>query len=391
MRSRPRLPVPTCSVVARTRFTGRTLLATAGACLLATAVAVAVPPGRSTTTHHLDQQLIARGASGGAPNAPATEPTISWDARIARYVAYTSTATNIRPGTNGKRNVFLVTRAGGSSGTPWSLRSTTLASAGRGGQPANGDSFSPSLGGWTKGDTASRPKCLAFVSAASNLTAGDRNGRADVFVRKLPGGRTRRIPSPVGKSASDVAVSGDCQTIAIIAGGTLYVKRGRGRLKKVVGGGVSSPRLSFNAAGLSYAKGASIYLRGKRGGARRVASGSNPAPEGGKPSNPRHGTTRAVAYQRGGVVYYKDVGGPDRTISAGTAAQPTAGGGQVMFGSGRYVYLYATSNNFGKGRPQGHCPPGQGNVTATYPSARGNYVVFSCSGGAVYLSYLGGK
>jgi hypothetical protein len=372
------------------RVTGRTLLATAGACLVATAVATAVPPGRSSNTKAINQQLIARAASGGAPNAPATEPTISWDARVARYVAYTSAATNIRPGTNGRRNVFLVTRGGGSSGTPWSYGSTTLASAGTNGQAANGDSFSPSLGGWTQGDGARRPRCLSFVSQASNLVANDSNGRADVFVRRLPGGATRRIASPAGTSASDVAVSGDCRTVALVAGGTLYLKRGGG-LKKIAGGNVSSPRLSFNGAGLSYAKGGSVYVRGKSGGASRVGSGSNPAAEGGKPSRPKHGRIRSVAYERGGVVYYKDVGGKNRRVSAGTGAQPTNGGGQVLFGAGPFVYLYATSNNFGKGRPQGHCPPGQGDVTATYPSACGNYVVFSCSGGLVYLSYLGGK
>jgi len=75
----------------------------------------------------------------------------------------------------------------------------------------------------------------------------------------------------------------------------------------------------------------------------------------------------------------------------GTGARPTAGGGQVIFGSGPFVYLYALSNNFGKKAPQGFCPAGTGDVTQTSPSGRGNYIVFSCSGGLVYLSYVGGK
>ncbi|MGH2839358.1 MAG: hypothetical protein ACRDKY_00865, partial [Solirubrobacteraceae bacterium] len=316
---------------------------------------------------------------------------ISWDGRVARYVAYTSTATDIAA-SNGRRNVFLVTRSGGSSGGSWKYGSTRLASRGRNGAAANGDSFSPSLGGWSQGDRARRGKCLAFVSRASNLVAGDGNGRADVFVRRLPGSRTRRMPSPAGTSATEVAVSGDCRTIAIVAGGTLYLKRGGGGLKKVAGGGVRSPSLSYNGAGLSYARGSGIYVRGRRGGARKIAAGSNPAAEGGKPATPSRGRIRSVAYQRGGTVHYKDVGGKNRTVSTGAAAgQPSAGGGQVMFGSGPFVYLYAKSNNFGKTAPQGYCPPSQGNVTATYPSGRGNYIVFSCSGGLVYLSYLGGK
>ncbi|MDQ3676737.1 MAG: hypothetical protein M3401_08050 [Actinomycetota bacterium] len=370
--------------------TRKVVIAAIGTSLLATAVATAVPPDRSDNTSAVKQQLIARTAGGGAPNAPAGEPTISWDGRVARYVAYTSTATNIRPGTNGRRNVFLVTRGGGGAGAPWTYGSTTLASAGLNGAPANGDSFSPALGGWTQGDSAHKPRCLAFVSNASNLVARDANNRADVFIRSLPSGTTRRIASPAGKSASDVAVSGDCRTFAIVAGGSLYLKR-PGSLKRLTSGGVRSPRLTFNGAGLSYAKRGRIYVRARSGGARRVASGSDPAAEGGKPSSPRRGRLRSVAYKRGGVVHYKHVGGRDRRVGSGTAARPSAGGGQVMFGSGPYVYLYAVSNSFGKKAPQGFCPSGQGNVTETYPSGRGNYIVFSCSAGRIYLSYLGGK
>lgn len=44
------------------------------------------------------QQLLSRAADGGLPNAPVTEPVLSWDARTARYAAYTSAATNITGG-----------------------------------------------------------------------------------------------------------------------------------------------------------------------------------------------------------------------------------------------------------------------------------------------------
>jgi hypothetical protein len=380
-------------MASRMRVRGRTLLVAGalGTSLLATAIATAVPPGRSTTTSHISQQLISRSLDGGGPNAPATETTISWDARVARYLAYTSAATNISAGSGGHRNVYLVTRSGGTSGSPWTYGSTTLASRGAGGAAANGDSFSPALGGWAQADSARRPKCLAFVSQASNLVSGDTNGQADVFVRSLPGGATRRLAAPADKPASEVAVSGDCHTIAVVAGGSLFVKRGGSGLKKVTGAGVRSPHVTFNGASIGYAKGGGVYVRGRSGGAHRVASGTDPTGDGGKPSNPRRGKLRSVAYESGGVIYYKDVGGQNRMVSAGTAAHPTNGGGQVLFGSGPYVYLYATSNNFGKGRPQGYCPPGQGNVTSIRPSARGNYVVFSCSGGRAYLSYLGGK
>lgn len=374
------------------RSPGRTLIVTSaiGVSLLAAAIATAVPPGRSTTTTNVNQQPIARAAGGGAPNAPATETTISWDARVARYVAYTSAATNITSGTNGRRNVFLVARSGGSPGSPWAYGATALASRGVGGAPANGDSFGPTLGGWTEADSARTPKCLAFVSRASNLVSGDGNAIADVFVRSLPGGATYRIASPAGKPASEVAVSGDCRSTAIVAGGSLYLKRGGG-LKKVASGGVRSPHLTFNGVSLTYAKGGSVYMRGRSGGAHRVASGTNPAGEAGKPSNPRRGKLRYLAYESGGAIFYKDVGGQNRRVGAGIAPHPSGGGAQVMFGSGPFVYIYALSNDFGKKLPQGYCPAGQGNVTSLHPSARGNYLVFSCSGGQAYLAYLGGK
>ncbi len=372
------------------RSTSKVLFGAAAAGALASAaIAIAAPPpGRSDNTSAVKQQLVSRSLDGGVPNRPATEPTISWDGRVARYVAYTSAATNIRPGTNGNRNVFLVTRSGGSAGGSWSYGSTVLASRGLGGAVANGDSFSPSLGGWSQGNAARKPKCLAFVSHASNIVGADNNGRADVFVRRLPGGSTRRIASPAGKSATAVAVSGDCRTIAIAAGG-LYLKKGSGRLKKVASGSISSPTASYNGA-VAFAKGSSIYVRGPNGGTRKVGKGSNPAAEGGKPASPNRGRIRSVAYERGGTIYYKDVGGKNRKVGRGTGAYPTGGGGQVIFGFDEFVYLYAKSNNFGKAVPQGFCPGGQSSVTATQPSSRGNYVVFSCSGSGVFLSYLGG-
>jgi len=373
------------------RFTRGAMIGAVGASLLAAAVAAAQPSGRTTGTSGVNQQLISRSLSGGAPNAPATNPVLSGDGRIARYAAYTSNATNIRPGTDGRLNVYLVKRSGGSSGGPWKMGSTVLASAGIGGQPANGDSSSPALDGATRGDSARGPSCLAFVSTASNLVGGDGNGRADVFVRTLSSGKLKRIPSPAGKPASEVGVSGNCKAIVYVAGSSLYVKRSGVATKKVATGNISSPRSTFNGVGLSYAKGSSIYAGSINGNVSKVATGSNPAPDGGNTASGSKGKIRNVSYERGGKVRYRRLGGFNRSVSEGTGAQPTAGGGQVIFGAGPFVYLYAVSNNFGKKAPQGFCPSGTGDVTRTSPSGRGNYIVFSCSGGGVYLSYVVAK
>jgi hypothetical protein len=347
------------------------------------------PSGRLTSIKNVRQQLIARTPSGGAPNAPATDPVISWDARIGRWAAYVSKATDIAPGSDGHRNIFLVKRGGspGKFGTPWEYGSTVLATPGLGGAPANGDSWSPTLDGWTKGDTAHNATCLGFVSAASNLVAGDGNGQPDVFVRKLRGGSLKRLASPPGQPATEVTVSGDCRTVGMVAGGRLYTKRAGKRMHRLASGGVNSPDLTFNGKQVSYGQGGNVYARRVGGGARRLAAGSNPVSDGGRPA----GKVRFVSYERAGASYWKSVSVGERRIGPGTSPVMSAGGSQVMFGTGPFVYIWAVSNNFGKALPQGYCPGGQGDVNQVFSSARGNYLVFSCTGGNAYLTYIGHK
>jgi Calx-beta domain len=345
------------------------------------------PAGRSSSLTGVHEQLLARTSDGSLPDAPATQTVISQDARKARYAAYTSAAANITPGTDGHSNVFVVKRGGviGKNGSPWQYGSTLLASAGVGGQPANGRSFGPALDGWSKGDTAHGPTCLAFVSEASNLVAGDANGVADAFVRKLRGGSLTRIGAPA--AVSEVAVAGDCRTIAVVAGGTLYVKRrGHKKLRKIAAG-AGSPSLSFNGAQISYSAGPRIIVRRIGGGAKKIAIGTNPTQDAGRPT----GKVRYVAYERGGSSYIAKVSGRERHISVGTLPSMTAGGTQVMFAAGPYVYTYAQSNKFGLKKPPAVCPLGNGYVNTMQTSARGNYTVFSCTGGTAYLAYVGPK
>jgi len=119
--------------------------------------------------------------------------------------------------------------------------------------------------------------------------------------------------------------------------------------------------------------------------------GSRPTPDGGRAGAHPKGNIRAVSYERSGSVYVAAVGGREKLISPGISPSMTAGGAQVMFAHGPFLYLWAVSNNFGKQVPQGLCPPGQGRVVDAYTSARGNYVAFTCGGGAIYLSYIGPK
>jgi hypothetical protein len=157
-------------------------------------------------------------AKGSFPNGPSRNATVSHDQRVARYIAYESDASNIVDGdTNNATDVFLVIRAQpfGSSGTPWKPSGTQLISKGLGGAPANGPSYRPAL----DGDSHHAPHCVAFISEASNLVAGDTNGKSDGFVYDIRSQRITRVSvSSTGAQSNgntyDISISGDCERVA---------------------------------------------------------------------------------------------------------------------------------------------------------------------------------
>ncbi|MGI8631781.1 MAG: hypothetical protein ACR2NA_04445 [Solirubrobacterales bacterium] len=162
--------------------------------------------------------LLSEGRSGEPGNGSSANASISQDRRKNRVIAFDSEASNLVPGdANHRRDVFFIKRAGsyGSNGTPWRPGSVRLASRGRGGKPANGDSWGASVGG-----VANRaPKCLAFVSKASNLVRNDTNGTADAFVYWFATKRIQRVSvDSRGRQARgstfDVSVDGDCTKVA---------------------------------------------------------------------------------------------------------------------------------------------------------------------------------
>jgi hypothetical protein len=298
-----------------------------------------------------------------------------------RFAAYASTATNIVPGSGSFENVFLVRRAGriSRSGTPWRMGATTLVSRGLGG-PANGNSWGPAFDGYdyaTHGrEITVAPKCLAFVSAASNLVPGDGNGHADVFIEHLANGRLTRIATR--GAASEVALDGRCWTVAYVAGGTVYRKdlRHGGRAHRISGpGGASSPQLSANGKVTTFARNGAVYVnRVGEGGTHQVSAGTAPtADEWG----------RYVAYEHDGGIWKANTKGAadaGPVAANGTAPSMTAGGHFVFYVTG----ALATSNVY---RNFGSCPAG--NATQIVGSPHGNYAAFGCSSGALYLSYIG--
>jgi Tol biopolymer transport system component len=116
-----------------------------------------------------------------------------------RYVVFVSDASNlVASDTNGVPDVFLHDRVTGA---------TSRVSLTSDGGQADGASGSPAI--------SADGRWVAFVSSASNLTAGDTNRRSDVFVHDRLSGKTQRV----SLSSNRRQANGDCEEPAISAHG----------------------------------------------------------------------------------------------------------------------------------------------------------------------------
>jgi Tol biopolymer transport system component len=133
---------------------------------------------------------------GLAANGSNAAPSLSYD---GRYVAFTSTASNLHSGTPNDgcpdsnnttqncRDVYVRDTVAGT---------TTLVSVDSSGDPGNGDSSSPSISG--------DGKTVAFQSKASDLVPADSNTSTDIFVRDLVAQTTERVDiTDAGAQTSD--------------------------------------------------------------------------------------------------------------------------------------------------------------------------------------------
>lgn len=204
--------------MAKSRMTWAAL-ATLACFVMLVAVAAADANASARTTF-----LLSRSYNGGIPNGESRNASISRDQRIARVAAYESDASNIvRGDTNGFTDVFMVKRARPwrSNGTPWHIGRTTLISRGMGGKPANGPSYKPAVAG----SSFNLPKCIAFVSEASNLVPGDTNGVADAFVYTFRNRKISRVSvGSNGQQANgpttEVKVSANCGRVGFVSTAT---------------------------------------------------------------------------------------------------------------------------------------------------------------------------
>jgi hypothetical protein len=128
--------------------------------------------------------LISKSSAGVEGDTASYRPSFSSD---GRYVAFHSYATNLVSGdTNGKEDVFVRDRQTGT---------TMLVSKDSAGVVGNDHSYVASI--------SADGRYVAFVSVATNLVAGDSNGAEDVFVRDRQTGTTWLV------SRNSAGVEGD--------------------------------------------------------------------------------------------------------------------------------------------------------------------------------------
>lgn len=148
-------------------------------CLALCAVIVTSPSALGAVTEHVSVDSL-----GVLGNAGSTFSSVSAD---GRFVAFVSRASNLVPGdSNGTDDVFVRDRMNGD---------TVRVSVGTDGVEANAMSTAPAI--------SADGMVVAFVSAATNLVAGDTNGRLDVFVHERATGTTQRVSvDSLGNQAS---------------------------------------------------------------------------------------------------------------------------------------------------------------------------------------------
>lgn len=335
-------------------------LTSAPALFLIAGLAVAAP----ANAQQQETTLISRAADGGTPNGPSINPVISGDRRFARIIAYESEASDlVRGDTNGVKDVFAVRRTGtvNNVGTQWRGGDAVLLSQGLNGQPADGPSSNPSV----SGDFRHAGSCVSFLSAATNLVAGDTNGTVDAFLVTAPGRAPRRL-SNVSGDVNSVAVSGDCSRVSFTTtSGQLYTSRG-GRTGRRVStrGAASDPSYATgNSVAMVYAARGGVWLssNGTSRGRLVARGGRNPV------FNDIKRRTLAYEKQVGSrtQIGYRDLGRRERIVSRrgrrngnGSSRQPVIGnsGFYVTFESDASNLTLDASGNVGdrNGRPDSY-------------------------------------
>lgn len=167
-------------------------------------------------------RFVSVATSGAQSNADSLEPSMD---STGNFVAFTSKATNLDPNfpnlTGAIRQVFMRTSATSTTTTTTTTTASTtfLVSVGFDGNPANADSFSPSV--------SSDGRYVAFLSTATNLVRGvTPNGFIQVYLRDTCEGVTSTTCTPqtflVSTSNGSSPANADSSQ-AVVATSGLYV------------------------------------------------------------------------------------------------------------------------------------------------------------------------
>ena len=314
--------------------------------LLVAATAALVAPAAAAARYQTTW-LISKDRHGGTPNAPSTHGVISGDKRYARMLAFQSEASDLVKGDgNGASDVFLIRRAGSFSndGEVWRPGKTELISTGLHGHDANGPSFAPAV----DGNFYVAPKCVAFLSKASNLVHGDTNHRTDAFLWRR--GELRRISYPGNHQAHEnvdsVAVGSDCSRTAFTAGGRLFGRKA-GRTRTLHGAGDERDP-SFGAGehnDLVFGSKGRIYLsRDGIGKPHVVAHGRDPAFNALKRSVVTYEKRRGGHWQ----IAYRDLGRDEHVVTrSGSELGDDDSRDPVVVNSGYYIGFETDASNLG--------------------------------------------
>ncbi|SCG72166.1 WD40-like Beta Propeller Repeat [Micromonospora inositola] len=143
---------------------------------------------------------ISVSTTGGDTYGESRQPAITPD---GRYVAFTSTAPNMTtPPTNNYDEIFVRDLA---------TATTSAMSYATNGAEANSDSYRPAI--------SADGRYVSYYSYATNLVAGDTNGRYDIFLRDRVTATTTRISVATGGAQANM----DSYTSAISADGRYVV------------------------------------------------------------------------------------------------------------------------------------------------------------------------
>jgi hypothetical protein len=305
---------------------------------------VASPSVAATRADQQYTQLISATPTGEVPNGPSGHSVVSGDKRYARAIAFDSDASDLVAGdTNGQKDVFVTLRGGtfGGDGSRWKPGQTLLVSRTENGTPANGPSFSPSIDGAFQDAETKGPSCVAFLSAATNIYAGDTNGRVDAFKAPLVGGTPKPISPKFDADTTAIAASGDCSRIAMITGDKLYVYDGKLTRLIATDGPASDPSFSTGRnQDLVFAtpSGAWLLEQDKSKPKLVAAGGSNPAYNDVK--------RQVVTYEKraGGhtQVMYRDVGKGEHLVSGLGGAFGNGDSRDPLIGNSGYSIAFET-------------------------------------------------